>query len=208
MRRCVARYASTKSLTRLELPVMTFDSVARRRATLLALVTVGALGATAARSASARTPPVASRTGSAAPRVTLTPTRPVRGRLFTVTVAGLPAAVLDSVRTALTGTVAGEPLHFARAAAGARTVTALAAIPIDAPDTLTLTLVVTTAGRADTTRVPVSVAAGHYTSVEVAPKKREQLTVAAEFGREPDSALAARIGAPVLPARSTPICRV
>ena len=170
---------------------MIFDSVARRRATLLALVTVGALGATAARSASARTPPVASRTGSAAPRVTLTPTRPVRGRLFTVTVSGLPSPTLDSLGTAVAATVAGEPLHFARAAGGR--VSALAAIPIDAPDTLSLAVVVSAGGRADTTLVPVAVAAGNYKVVEVAPAKREQLTVAPEFGREPDSALAARI---------------
>jgi murein DD-endopeptidase MepM/ murein hydrolase activator NlpD len=170
---------------------MLFDSVARRRATLLALATVGVL-ASGARSATARTPLVALRADAAPPRVTLSPARPVRGRLFTVTVAGLSARALDSLRTAVAAAVAGEPLHFARAAGG-RAVTALAAIPIDAPDTLTLTLVVTTAGRADTTRVPVSVAAGHYTSVEVAPKQREQLTVAPEFGREPDSALAARI---------------
>ncbi|HET7458563.1 MAG TPA: M23 family metallopeptidase [Gemmatimonadaceae bacterium] len=130
---------------------------------------------------------------AAAPRVTLAPARPVRGRLFTVTVAGLPARALDSLGTAVAATVAGEPLHFARAK-GARA-TALAAVPIDAPDTMSLTLVVTASGHADTTVVPFAVAAGNYAVVKVtgAPAKREKLTVAAEFGREPDSALAARI---------------
>lgn len=118
--------------------------------------------------------------------VTLSPARPVRGRLFTVRVANVPDA------GALAATIAGEPLHFvgtAGAKAGTRGgggATALAAIPIDAPDTLPLTIVRATAGgRADTTLLRVAVAPGNY--------KVERITVAPEFGREPDSALAARI---------------
>lgn len=118
--------------------------------------------------------------------VTLSPARPVRGRLFTVRVANVPDA------GALAATIAGEPLHFVGAAgakAGTRRgggATALAAIPIDAPDTLPLTIVRATAGgRADTTLLRVAVAPGNY--------KVERITVAPEFGREPDSALAARI---------------
>lgn len=119
----------------------------------------------------------------------VTASKATRGRLFTVTVR-----VSDSAR-GVTGTLAGEPLHFARAAAakaapGAgptasgreRRWTAIGAVPIDAPDTLRLTVVV---GAADTTVVPLPVAAGQY--------RTERLRVAPEFGREPDSALAARI---------------
>ncbi|HWJ21259.1 MAG TPA: M23 family metallopeptidase, partial [Gemmatimonadaceae bacterium] len=117
--------------------------------------------------------------------VTLSPARPVRGRLFTVRVANVPDA------GTLAATIAGEPLHFvgvAGAKAGTRGggATALAAIPIDAPDTLPLTIVRAAAGgRADTTLLRVAVAPGNY--------KVERITVAPEFGREPDSALAARI---------------
>jgi hypothetical protein len=129
-----------------------------------------------------------------APRVAVSPAHPVRGRLFTVTVTALPAGAFDSLGTRLTATVAGEPLHFARASGAPARATALAAIPIDAPDTLPLTVVLASAdGRADTTIVRVAVAAGNYQVVKVTGPKREKLTVAPEFGREPDSALAARI---------------
>jgi murein DD-endopeptidase MepM/ murein hydrolase activator NlpD len=147
----------------------------------------------AAAAAALLLPPAASaRAQSSAPApsaralaVTLSPARPVRGRLFTVRVANVPDA------GALAATIAGEPLHFvgvADAKAGTRRggATALAAIPIDAPDTLPLTIVRATAGgRADTTLLRVAVAPGNY--------KVERITVAPEFGREPDSALAARI---------------
>ena len=127
------------------------------------------------------------------PRVITTPARPVRGQLFTVTVR-----VTDSAR--VEGAVAGEPLHFrrvaeatvkrtgakrtaAKAPARARGIRydAIAAAPIDGPDTLSLRVV----ARGDTVTVPLRTAPGKY--------RTETLRVAPEFGREPDSALAKRI---------------
>lgn len=135
-----------------------------------------------------------------APRVATTPARPVRGQLFTVTVG-----VADSAR--LEGEVAGEPLHFRRAAATATKqasetaggtkaavakgasdsrYVAIAAAPIDGPDTLPLRVVVRrAAGRPDTVVVALRTTPGNY--------RTETLRVAPEFGREPDSALAKRI---------------
>ena len=112
-------------------------------------------------------------------RVTTTPARPVRGRLLTVTVRVPEAGRVE-------GALAGEPLHFAPPARGR--VTAIAAVPIEAPDTLPLTVVVERGSSAvtrDTVVVPLAIVAGNY--------RTEQLRVAPEFGREPDSALARRI---------------
>jgi murein DD-endopeptidase MepM/ murein hydrolase activator NlpD len=104
---------------------------------------------------------------AAEPRVTWSPARPVQGSLFVVTVHdGAPAAA----------TLAGEPLHFERDGAVQR---ALAAVPVDAPDTLSLSL--GTTGRT----IPVPVARGVF--------RIERLRVDPRFGTEPDSALAARI---------------
>ena len=138
--------------------------------------------------------PLAGGAQSSSPAPRVTTSKAVRGRLLTIAVrAG------DSARVA--GTLSGEPLHFARTrtAAAARgttsaardarrappSFTAIGAVPVDAPDTLPLTVVVTRGERADTTVVPLAVASGNY--------RTERLTVAPEFGREPDSALAARI---------------
>jgi murein DD-endopeptidase MepM/ murein hydrolase activator NlpD len=114
-----------------------------------------------------------------------------RGRLLTVTVRAGDGSTDGGE---LAGTLSGEPLHFIRAGDGGRW-SAIGAVPIDAPDTLPLTVVVARrAGgsggsggvrAADTLVVAVPVAAGSY--------RTEVLRVAPEFGREPDSALAARI---------------
>src|SRR5215207_8447814 len=82
-------------------------------------------------------------------RVTTSPSRPVRGRLLTVTVR---LARLERAE----GTLAGEPLHFTQAASGR--LTAIAAVPIDAPDTLPLTVVATS----DTVVLPLVVVPGNY----------------------------------------------
>lgn len=122
---------------------------------------------------------------SQAPRVTTTPARPVRGQLFTVAVRLADSALVE-------GDVAGEPLHFRPRAAPAAGTTganapatiryeAIAAAPIDGPDTLTLRVI----ARGDTLFVALRPAPGNY--------RTETLRVAPEFGREPDSALARRI---------------
>lgn len=132
-----------------------------------------------------------------APRVTTTPERPVRGHLFSVTVRLADSARVEG------GAVAGEPLHFRRIPAAAAPATggvgggrarpvvyrAIGAVPIDAPDTLALSVVVprdsAPGARRDTVVVQLVPAPGNY--------RTEQLSVAPEFGREPDSALARRI---------------
>ena len=106
-----------------------------------------------------------------------TPRRPKQGTLFRIYVDGVvnPRAV--------TGTVAGEPLHFA--AAGAGRASALAAVPIDASGAVTATIVIADDVGTDTVVSRVPVAPGGYPS--------EQLTVAPRFGGRPDSALQRRL---------------
>jgi murein DD-endopeptidase MepM/ murein hydrolase activator NlpD len=84
----------------------------------------------------------------------------------------------------VTGSLAGEPLHFHRDASGR--LRAIAGIPFDAPDTLGTALIVRHAsGNSDSVSVHIPVAHGEYPT--------EHLTVAPKFGTEPDSATRARI---------------
>src|SRR5687767_3788219 len=91
----------------------------------------------------------------AEPEIVTTPARPVEGTLFEVRArwpAGAPLP--DSVR----GELAGEPLHFAPAGAGAPgELRALAAVPLDAPDTLALELTAVRGGEPERWSVPVVV---------------------------------------------------
>ncbi|MFN2565579.1 MAG: M23 family metallopeptidase [Gemmatimonadaceae bacterium] len=105
------------------------------------------------------------------------PRRPKQGTLFRLYVDGVTDA------RAVTGTVAGEPLHFAPAADGR--VFALAPVPIDATGSLTATVVIADDLGTDTVRAPVPVAPGGYPS--------ERLTVAPRFSARPDTALQRRI---------------
>jgi murein DD-endopeptidase MepM/ murein hydrolase activator NlpD len=110
------------------------------------------------------------------PRVTWEPQRPKQGTLFTVTVH-------DTARRWI-AELAGEPLHLVPGKAG--TATAIAAVPIDAGDSVLLSLgprVERGAERYDTIAVPV--ARGEYAL--------EKLRVAPRFGAKPDSALAERL---------------
>ncbi len=104
------------------------------------------------------------------------PPNPTKGALFRVRVTGTaPAAEL-------TGRVSGEALHFLQDSSGRES---LAAVAIDAPDSL-LIVVRCTAGEAvDSLVARVAVASGDYPI--------EKLRVAPAFGRPPDSATAARI---------------
>jgi murein DD-endopeptidase MepM/ murein hydrolase activator NlpD len=105
------------------------------------------------------------------------PRRPRQGTLFRLVVDG----VTDP--RAVSGTVAGEPLHFASAGAGR--VSALAPVPIDATGSLTAVIVIADDLGTDTVRVRVPVAGGGYPT--------EKLTVAPQFGGKPDTALQRRI---------------
>jgi murein DD-endopeptidase MepM/ murein hydrolase activator NlpD len=109
--------------------------------------------------------------------VSWSPARPKQGALFRLTVDGVgdPRAV--------SGTIAGEPLHFAPAGEGR--VSALAPVPIDATGSLMAVVVIADELGTDTVRARVPVAAGGYPS--------ERLTVSPRFSGRPDTALQRRI---------------
>jgi murein DD-endopeptidase MepM/ murein hydrolase activator NlpD len=105
------------------------------------------------------------------------PRRPRQGTLFRLVVDG----VTDP--RAVTGTVAGEPLHFA--AAGDGRVAALAPVPIDAAGSVAAVIVIADDIGTDTVHARVPVVPGGYPS--------EKLTVAPRFSGRPDTALQRRI---------------
>jgi murein DD-endopeptidase MepM/ murein hydrolase activator NlpD len=105
------------------------------------------------------------------------PRRPRQGTLFRLLVDG----VTDP--RAVSGTVAGEPLHFASADGGR--VFALAPVPIDSTGSVAAVIVIADDIGTDTVRARVPVAPGGYPS--------EKLTVAPRFGGRPDTALQRRM---------------
>jgi murein DD-endopeptidase MepM/ murein hydrolase activator NlpD len=109
-------------------------------------------------------------------RITWTPERPVQGTLFRVHTAPR----VDGAH--VSGSIAGEPLHFSPTASGWE---ALAAAPLDQGAQLELTVTITRNGEVDSVRANVPVARGSY--------PLEKLTVAPRFGTRPDSALQARM---------------
>lgn len=98
---------------------------------------------------------------------------PTAGTLFQVRVA---PSLCATVRA---GWVAGEPLHFKKVG---DTSFALAAVPIDSVQSVTLTVL---CANGDTTVTPVATRPGAY--------KLERLRVAPQFAATPDSALAKRM---------------
>ena len=106
------------------------------------------------------------------------PTAPRQGALFRVRVSGV------SKGTTLSGTVAGEALHFSPGE-DTTSVQSFAAVPIDAADSLGIQVVCTDGERTDTLHARLLTTHGEY--------PLERLTVAPTFGRPPDSALAARM---------------
>ena len=120
--------------------------------------------------------------------VGVSPAKPVQGSLIRLRVRPLDSTGTvispDSFGIGVTGTLAGEPLHFE--ADGDSGFVAYAGIPVDAPDSTRVIVAVngdSGAVRADT--VQIAVAPGAF--------RMEKLTVAPKFGRAPDSALAARM---------------
>jgi murein DD-endopeptidase MepM/ murein hydrolase activator NlpD len=106
------------------------------------------------------------------------PTGPRQGALFRVRVSGVPTGAT------LSGVVAGEALHFSTVA-GTTSVESLAAVPIDAADSLGIQVLCNSGERTDTLHARIAATGGEYPV--------ERLTVAPTFGRPPDSALAARM---------------
>jgi murein DD-endopeptidase MepM/ murein hydrolase activator NlpD len=111
------------------------------------------------------------------------PQRPLPGTLVRITARGMDSEAAPT----LEGWVAGQPLHFA---ASGEAFVAYAGVPADAPDSVTLALVVRDdGGVADSLSLSIPL------HVEPAPvaKSGERLRVAPRFAAPPDSALAARI---------------
>ncbi len=109
--------------------------------------------------------------------VTWEPAAPVQGTLFRIIVA---AADVSGV----TGSAAGEPLHFDKTDDGR--FIALAGVPLDGGGKLDLNVTVTQAnGTASPVRVDVPVATGSYAL--------DRLSVAPQFGQPPDAATQARL---------------
>jgi murein DD-endopeptidase MepM/ murein hydrolase activator NlpD len=150
---------------------MHFDSITRMPTTFIRTAILGlgllVLDATAARAQQ--------------PRLAITPARPLPGALVTLTLSGLGDR-RDAV-VAISGTMAGEPLHFAASGAARR---AIGAVPVDSVNTVEAMVVVARAsGRADTLRSSVT--------PPPLPPPKEQLQVASRFGQALDSATEARV---------------
>jgi murein DD-endopeptidase MepM/ murein hydrolase activator NlpD len=103
------------------------------------------------------------------------PATPVRGALFRVVANGTAPGAR------LTGSVAGEALHFVDDSSRV----SLAAVPIDGVDSLRVVVRCQSGGASDSIVASVITVSGDYPI--------ERLRVAPAFGRPPDSATAARI---------------
>lgn len=119
--------------------------------------------------------------GSQAPVLSVIPARPAPGALVrvSVTTTGRPADAIAGV----SGTMAGEPLHFAPAGAGRYR--AIGAMPVDSARTTAEAIVARASGRADTVRLEIA--------LPPLPPPTEKLDVASRFGQPLDSALEARV---------------
>ena len=114
-------------------------------------------------------------------RLEIAPERPRPGAIVRLTISGIGDRSDSAV--AISGTMAGEPLHFAASGAGYR---AIGAVPVDSLGTVTARAIVARAsGRADTLEASVT--------PPPLPPPSEQLSVAPRFGRPMDSATAARV---------------
>ncbi len=121
---------------------------------------------------------LAAQTGT--PSVFWIPERPVRGSLVQIVVR--PATTMDAAAR-LTGTLAGQPLHFERDAMGAYR--ALGGIPITTGRTIPLTVEIGGLGDSGHHFLRIPVDSGMFGS--------ERLRVDSRFATPPDSALQARI---------------
>ena len=119
--------------------------------------------------------------GAQAARISILPARPAPGALVRVVLATSPAPG-DSI-VAVSGTMAGEPLHFARAGRGSYR--AIGGMPVDAASATAEAVIAHASGRADTVRADVA--------LPPLPPPKEKLDVASQFGQPLDSALEARV---------------
>ncbi|HXY29337.1 MAG TPA: M23 family metallopeptidase [Gemmatimonadaceae bacterium] len=114
------------------------------------------------------------------PTVRWQPATVRQGAVIRLIVSGTGA--VDS-GAAVHGELAGEPLHFERR--DSADVDALAGIPVDAKDSMAAKILFEHGTSLDSVTVMIPVARGDFVV--------EKLHVAPQFGREPDSATAARI---------------
>lgn len=119
--------------------------------------------------------------GAQPARISVLPGRPAPGALVRVLLATDRVAA-DSI-VAVTGTMAGEPLHFVRSRAGSYR--AVGAMPLDTASTTAEAVIAHASGRADTVRTEIA--------LPPLPPPKENLDVAARFGQPLDSALEARV---------------
>lgn len=149
-------------------------SIAARAALLGAMGTAAAL--------------TAATSGAQAPRISIVPARPAPGTIVQVTLSGAGSSV-----DAVSGTLAGEPLHFSRSKSGA--FRAIGAVPVDSEAGVTAQVVIARAsGTADTVRRAIE--------LPPFPPPSEQLSVAPRFGQELDSALEVRVAEEAAKARA------
>lgn len=114
-------------------------------------------------------------------RLTITPARPLPGAIVKLAVSNLAGARDSAV--VLSGTMAGEPLHFVRSGTVYR---AIGAVPVDSTGTISARVIVARrSGRSDTLSASVV--------PPPLPPPAEQLAVASRFGRPMDSATSARV---------------
>ena len=110
--------------------------------------------------------------------VTFEPASTVQGTLFRI-IVNAPGSDVSAV----TGSAAGEPLHFERGSDGR--FTALAAAPLDGGNKLDVRVTLTRGADSEPLALSVPVAAGDYAL--------DRLTVAPQFGSTPNAATQARI---------------
>lgn len=118
--------------------------------------------------------------GAQQPRLTVVPARPSPGAIVRVLLSTAPAS--DSV-VAVSGTMAGEPLHFTRKGRGS--FSAIGGMPVDADTASAVAIVRHASRRSDSVRVVIT--------LPPLPPPSEQLAVAPRFGQPLDSALEARV---------------
>ena len=117
--------------------------------------------------------------GAQQARLSITPPHPAPGAIVQVVVT---SGAGDSI-VSITGTMAGEPLHFHRATSARYQ--AIGGVPVDSASVAAGAMVTLASGRIDTLHATVT--------LPPLPPPKEELAVASRFGQEPDSALEARL---------------
>lgn len=121
--------------------------------------------------------------GAQGARLSVTPPRPAPGAIVRVVATG---GTHDSI-TAVTGTMAGEPLHFHRATSGRYE--AIGGVSVDSATVTAEAVITLSSGKTDTLRAKVA--------LPPLPPPKEELAVASRFGQPLDSALEARVAGEV-----------